>query len=70
MLISPFLFTVHIRPVLSPCQAGNTSYILSCFFKKKKKKNVEYNKTIYTRNIDIIFMFSTAISLLGSQDFA
>ena len=35
LLIPPFLFTVHIRPVLSPCQAGNTSCILSCFFKTK-----------------------------------
>ena len=35
LLIPPFLFTVHVRPVLSPCQAGNTSCILSCFFKTK-----------------------------------
>ena len=27
MLIPPYLFTVHVRPVLSPCQAGNTCYI-------------------------------------------
>ena len=33
LLFPPFLFTVHIRPVLSPCQAGNTCCILSCFFK-------------------------------------
>ena len=24
LLILPCLFTVHVRPVLSPCQAGNT----------------------------------------------
>ena len=36
LFIPPFLFTVHIRPVLSPCQAGNTSCILSCFFKTKR----------------------------------
>ena len=24
ILIPPCLFTVHVRPVLSPCQAGNT----------------------------------------------
>ena len=24
LLIPPCLFTVHVRPVLSPCQAGNT----------------------------------------------
>ena len=35
LLFPPFLFTVHVRPVLSPCQAGNTSCILSCFFKTK-----------------------------------
>ena len=35
LFIPPFLFTVHIRLVLSPCQAGNTSCILSCFFKTK-----------------------------------
>ena len=29
--ILPCLFTVHIRPVLSPCQAGNTCYTLTCF---------------------------------------
>ena len=33
LLIPPYLFTVHIRPVLSPYQAGNTCCILSCFFK-------------------------------------
>ena len=49
VLIPPFLFTVHIRPVLSPCQAGSTCCILSCFFKT-------YNivKTICTHNIDIV----------------
>ena len=31
LLIPPYLFTVHIRPVLSPCQAGYTCCILSCF---------------------------------------
>ena len=40
LLIPPYLFTVHIRPVLSPCQAGNTCCILSCFFQKR----VQYNK--------------------------
>ena len=33
LLIPPYLFTVHIRLVLSPYQAGNTCCILSCFFK-------------------------------------
>ena len=30
ILIPPYLFTVHVRPVLSPCQAGYTCYIYSC----------------------------------------
>ena len=49
LLIPPYLFTVHIRPVLSPCQAGTTYYMLSCFF-----KNV-YNivNTICTHNMYI-----------------
>ena len=29
ILIPPCLFTVHVRPVLSPCQAGNTCYIFT-----------------------------------------
>ena len=31
LLIPPCLFTVHVRPVLSPCQAGNTCYTLTFF---------------------------------------
>ena len=31
LLILPCLFTVHVRPVLSPCQAGNTCYTSTCF---------------------------------------
>ena len=34
LLIPPCLFTVHIRPVLSPCQAGYTCCILSCVSNK------------------------------------
>ena len=30
-VIPPCLFTVHVRPVLSPYQAGNTHYTMSCF---------------------------------------
>ena len=30
ILIPPCLFTVHVRPVLSPGQAGNTCYISTC----------------------------------------
>ena len=29
-LITPCLFTVHIRPFLSPRQAGNTFFIMTC----------------------------------------
>ena len=32
ILIPPCLFTVHVRPVLSPCQAANTFFI-HMFFK-------------------------------------
>ena len=32
ILFPPCLFTVHVRPVLSPCQAGNTCYIFTCVF--------------------------------------
>ena len=51
LLIPPFLFTVHIRLVLSPCQAGNTCCILSCFFK------YVYNRinTICTHNMYIVY---------------
>ena len=51
LLIPPYLFTVHIRPVLSPCQAGNTCCILSCFFK------YVYNRinTICTNNMYIVY---------------
>ena len=51
LLIPPYLFTVHVRPVLSPCQAGNTCCILSCFFK------YVYNiiNTICTRNMCIVY---------------
>ena len=54
MLIPPYLFTVHIRPVLSPCQAGNTWYISTCF------SNTCTIDTIFTHNVYNI-MFSTAI---------
>ena len=51
LLILPYLFTVHIRPVLSPCQAGNTCCIFSCFFK------YVYNiiNTICTHNMCIVY---------------
>ena len=59
LVLPPYLFTVHIRPVLSPCQAGNTYCILSCFF-----KNV-YNivNTIFTHNM-YIALFVAPLFLL------
>ena len=40
VLIPPCLFTVHVRPVLSPCQAGNTHYTSTCFWNMCKIYNV------------------------------
>ena len=31
ILIPPCLFTVHVRPVLSPCQASNTCFIFTSY---------------------------------------
>ena len=58
MLIPPYLFTVHVRPVLSPCQAGNTCYISTCFSNTCTIDNII--NTICTHNVYNI-MFSTAI---------
>ena len=59
LLLLPYLFTVHVRPVLSPCQAGNTYCILSCFFK------IVYNivNTIFTHNM-YIALFVAPLFLL------
>ena len=65
--ILPYLFTVHVRPVLSPCQAGNTCYISTCFSNTCTIDNTI--NTICTHNVYSI-MFSTAILCWGSQDFA
>ena len=58
LLILPSLFTVHIRPVLSPCQAGNTCYISTCVSNSCTIDNII--NTICTHNVYNI-MFSTAI---------
>ena len=58
VLIPPYLFTVHVRPVLSPCQAGNTCYTSSCFSNTCMIDNII--NTICTHNVYNI-MFSTAI---------
>ena len=58
LLIPPSLFTVHIRPVLSPCQAGNTCYIFTCVSNSCTIDNII--NTICTHNVYYI-MFSTAI---------
>ena len=67
MLIPPYLFTVHVRLVLSPCQAGNTCYISTCFSNTYTIDNII--NTIFTCNVYNI-MFSTTILCWGSQDFA
>ena len=67
VLIPPYLFTVHVRPVLSPCQASNTCYISKCFSNTCTIDNII--NTICTHNV-YNMMFSTAIYVSGSQDFA
>ena len=57
MLIPPYLFTVHVRPVLSPCQAGNTCYISTCVSNSFTIDNI--TNTICTYNVYNI-MCSTA----------
>ena len=58
LLIPPYLFTVHVRLVLSPCQAGNTCYISTCFSNTCTIDNII--NTNCTHNIYNI-MFSTTI---------
>ena len=58
LLIPPCLFTVHVRPVLSPCQAGNTCYISTCVSNSYTIDNII--NTICTRNVYNI-MCSSAI---------
>ena len=58
VLIPPYLFTVHVRPVLSPCQASITCYISTCFSNMCTIDNII--NTICTHNVYNI-MFSTAI---------
>ena len=56
--ILPCLFTVHIRPVLSPCQAGNTCYTFDMF------SNIfTINSMINTivHSYDILYNISTVI---------
>ena len=57
MLIPPYLFTVHVRPVLSPCQTSNTGYIFTCVLNSCTRYNII--NTICTRNV--YNMCSTAI---------
>ena len=58
LLIPPCLFTVHVRPVLSPCQAGNTCYIFTCVSNSYTIDNII--NMIYTHKVYNI-MCSTAI---------
>ena len=61
----PCLFTVHIRPVLSPCQASNTSYISTCFSNKCTINNII--NTICTLNVYIIML--APLCILGITGF-
>ena len=58
ILIPPCLFTVHVRPVLSPCQAGNMCYISTCVSNSYTIDNII--NTIRAYNVYSI-MCSTAI---------
>ena len=58
LLIPPCLFTVHVRLVLSPCQAGNTCYIFTCvsnLYTIDNIINMKYTHKVYN------IMCSTAI---------
>ena len=61
VLIPPYLFTVHVRPVLSPCQASNTCSNMYTI------DNII--NTICTHNVYNI-MFSTAIYIGDHRIFA
>ena len=61
----PCLFTVHFRPVLSPCQAGNTSCISTCFSNMCTINNII--NTIRTRNVYIIML--APLCILGITGF-
>ena len=65
VLIPPYLFTVHVRPVLSPCQASNTCYISTCFSNKCTIANII--NTIRTHNVYNVWHHYLC---WGSQDFA
>ena len=62
----PCLFTVHFRPVLSPCQAGNTNCISSCL-KYIQYNIIQYNKSIFTRSVYIIML--APLYILGITGF-
>ena len=61
----PRLFTVHVRPVLSPCQAGNTSCISTCFSNVYTINNII--NTICTHNVYIIML--APLCILGITGF-
>ena len=65
VLFPPCLFTVHFRPVLSPCQAGNTSCISTCFANMCTINNII--NTICTRNVYIIML--ALLFILGITGF-
>ena len=65
ILIPPCLFTVHVRPVLSPCQAGNTCYISTCVSNSYTIDNII--NTICTHNVYGIML--APLFLLGITGF-
>ena len=59
-LIRPCLFTVHIRPVLSPCQASNTCCTLTfVMFSNVFTTNNNINTIVHS--YDILYYISTII---------
>ena len=58
VLIPPYLFTVHVRPVLSPCQAGNTYFISTCFSNTCTRDSII--NTICTHNVYNMIVYSIA----------
>ena len=59
-LIPPCLFTVHIKPVLSPCQAGNTCLHFNIvMFSNVFTTNNNINTIVHS--YDILYYISTVI---------
>ena len=61
LYVCPCLFTVHVRPVLSPCQAGNTHVI--------KYSNMCKINTSYTFVMHIYMIVLAPLFILGITGF-